>query len=113
MTDEASLLVLAQAATDPAAVLPLWAQLGLAAVFVIAFLTGQIIPGFLYKALKEELKEERAENARKTEVFEEKVLPALLETQSALREATELIRELEAERKVAAAKKPAPPRRRN
>lgn len=98
----------AQAATDSATI-PTWAQYGLAGLFFLAFVTGQIIPGFLYKALKEELKEEREQAARRTAVFEEKVLPALLEGSAALREATELIRDVEAERR---AEKPRPPRRR-
>lgn len=89
--------------------LPTWAQYGLAGLFFLAFVTGQIIPGFLYKSLKEELKDERQEAQRRTAVFEEKVLPALLEASTALREATELIRDIEAERKVL--ERP-PPRRR-
>lgn len=95
---------------DPAGgpALPTWAQYGLAGLFFLAFVTGQIIPGFLYKSLKEELKEEREQAQRRTQVFEEKVLPALLEASSALREATELIRDIEAERRAEHAR----PRRR-
>lgn len=79
--------------------LPTWAQYGLAGLFFLAFVTGQVIPGYLYKSLKEELREEREQAQRRTLVFEEKVLPALLEASSALREATELIRDIEADRK--------------
>lgn len=106
-------LILAQSTpADPSgsAALPTWAQYGLAGLFFLAFVTGQIIPGFLYKSLKEELKEEREQAQRRTQVFEEKVLPALLEASSALREATELIRDVETERKVESR---TPPRRRS
>lgn len=47
-----------------------WAQAGVLGLVVVGFITGQIVPGWLFK-------NERAERERLSKVSEDKVLPAL------------------------------------
>lgn len=76
-------------------ILPFWAQLGLAAIFVIAFITGQVVPGFLYKSAKDERDEERKRVDELEESIRERVIPALILSTTAIADATKLIDELE------------------
>lgn len=76
-------------------VLPFWAQLGLAAIFVIAFITGQVVPGFLYKSAKEERDDERKRVDELEESIRERVIPALISSTNAIADTARLIDELE------------------
>lgn len=85
-------------ATTPAppsgGVLPLWAELGLGGVLFGLILAKIIVPGWMYNEKKEERDKAYEENARRNNVFEEKVIPALLESASAVKESNELIMDL-------------------
>lgn len=48
-----------------------WIQRGVLGLVVLGFVSGQIVPGWLYRS-------EKAERDRLTKVSEEKVLPALI-----------------------------------
>lgn len=76
-------------------ILPTWAQLGLAAIFVVAFLTGQVVPGFLYRTVKEERDEERRRVEQLEESIRERVIPALIASTQAIGDTVKLIDELE------------------
>lgn len=68
---------------DP--LLPGWGQLGLAGMLILAFFTDKIVTGAKYNQVVKERDEERARTQKAEDKLEEKFLPALLETQLALR----------------------------
>ncbi len=60
---------------------------GVLGIIVVAFVTGLLVPGYLYKRLD-------AENERLRKLVEERVFPALEAGTAATREATEVLREV-------------------
>ena len=74
---------LVAAIDDP--LLPGWGQLGLAGLLILAFFTDKIVTGNKYNQAIKERDEERARTEKAEQKLEEKFLPALLETQLALR----------------------------
>lgn len=94
------LMVLAQVAQDAqnsvgtGGVLPLWAELGLGGVLFGLVLAKVIVPGWAYNEKKEERDKLAEETQRRTQVFEEKVIPALLESAAAIKQSTDLVNEM-------------------
>ncbi len=60
---------------------------GVLGIVVVAFITGLLVPGYLYRRLD-------AENERLRKLVEERVFPALEAGTAATREATEVLREV-------------------
>ena len=92
--------LLAQTTTTPVpagGVLPLWAELGLGGVLFALVLAKVIVPGWAYNEKKEERDKAQDELQRRTNIFEEKVIPALLESAAAVKESTDLIIEIKRE----------------
>ena len=73
--------------------LPLWGQIGIAAVFILAFVTLQIVPGALYKRLQEELKEERAYRQQLEEKIKADILPLMFKYVDATEQMVEFLRD--------------------
>jgi hypothetical protein len=85
--------LLAAAATEPG--LPLWGQLGVAAVFVVGFISGQIVPGYLYKRQSEDLKEERAYSRSLEGTLKNEVVPLMLKYVDTMDEVISLLRAIQ------------------
>lgn len=78
-------------------VLPSWAQAGILGLIILAFVTKQLVPGYLYQDAKAELKEQRMENARLVQVMldnQSATLPALQASTQAVNEAMMEIKSL-------------------
>lgn len=84
-------LVLAQAA-DPASGVSGWVEYGVLGLLVAAFLTGVVVPGFLYKRVE-------AENDRLRSLIDDKVYPLVERSTAATEEAVRTMRELSARRR--------------
>lgn len=91
-------------------ILPQWAQLGLAAIFVIAFITGQVVPGFIHKQAKSERDAERQRVEDLEQSIREKVIPALIASTQAIADTAKLVDELEVLVRGARDGSPPPPR---
>lgn len=68
---------------DP--LLPGWGQLGVAGLALVAFYTDRVVTGNKYAQAIKERDDERARTEKAENKLEEKFLPALLDTQLALR----------------------------
>ncbi len=76
--------LIAQAPSDPTGGLLSYGVLGL---LVVAFLVGQIVPGYLYKRVE-------TENDRLRRIIDDKVYPTIEGSTSVTREAQETMREV-------------------
>lgn len=64
---------------DPA----FWASLGLGGVFVLAFVKGWIVPGYVLEHAETRIREQEVQLAKLTDVFQDKVIPALAKSTDA------------------------------
>ena len=72
-------------------VLPSWTQYGLAGLIFLGFVTGQIVPGFIFKRKEHEAAEKDVKIEALNKLILEKVIPAVLESDQARRELLELL----------------------
>lgn len=83
-------------------VLPAWAQWGILGLVILAMITKQLVPGWLYQDKVAEAKLLKDENARLVQLAldtQQATLPAMQASTAAVDKAMEEIRELRAERK--------------
>lgn len=73
--------------TDPSSILGPLLNYGVVGLFLVGMLLGQVIPGWLYRQMRAERDQARAETAELRIRMDEKVVPMMQETGQVLREA--------------------------
>lgn len=79
--------------------LPSWTQYGLAGLIFLGFVTGQIVPGAVYRRKDSECADKDTKIEDLNRLLLEKVIPAVLESDQARREVLALLQDIQRERR--------------